>query len=94
MNKIHELTEIFITFADGFYPDVDEDFDATPIVDLIEKHLDRDDVDGVILPFTTGISIFTDASACELMEDEYSQFLTEGLEDAFGENFVSMELFY
>ncbi|AFN37328.1 hypothetical protein VH12019_00361 [Vibrio phage VH1_2019] len=86
--NIQDLTEIFINFHDENY-----EVDAT--LDRIEDVIDREDVHGVMLPFSQGVSIFIEkVDNTDLTIAEYEAFVVEKLEEEFNDEIGEIEFIY
>lgn len=80
-----ELTEIFINIPN-------ENYDSDEFMNRIEAAIDREDVHGVFLPFTQGVSIFIEeVTNPELELSEYEEFVVSKLELEFGDEIGDIE---
>ncbi|AGB07105.1 hypothetical protein [Vibrio phage VH7D] len=83
--NINDLTEIFINIHD-------ENYDVDETLDRIEASIDRDDVHGVFMPFTQGVSIFFEKFDDETLElEKYQEFVIEKLQSEFGDEIGEIE---
>ncbi|AUR85853.1 hypothetical protein NVP1081O_118 [Vibrio phage 1.081.O._10N.286.52.C2] len=69
--------ELFI----GFHPGYDED----NAMDRIEATIDRDDIEGIMLPFAQGVSIFIHDAPEDLDVEAYKAHVTAALTAEFGD---------
>ncbi|CAL9968791.1 hypothetical protein VPHK567_0132 [Vibrio phage K567] len=85
---ITDLTEIFINMND-------ENYDADTTLDIVKKAIDRDDVDGVMLAFTQGVSVFIEEiTNPELDLAQYEEFVVSNLEKVLGDKMGEIEFIF
>jgi len=74
-----ELTEIFINVND-------ENYDEDATISRVLKAIDRDDVDGVLMAFTQGISVFIESvNNPDLNLEQYQEFVISSLKSEFND---------
>ena len=82
-----ELTEIYLKTKKG-YP-VDQ------YIERIKSSIDRDDVEGVIMPFDEGISVIVaDMRKCELSLEDYKKFITEKINKEFSNEILEIDFIF
>ncbi|AGN30148.1 hypothetical protein VPFG_00146 [Vibrio phage nt-1] len=85
---IQDLTEIFINIPD-------ENYDADDYENRVLAAIDRDDVHGVMMSFTQGISLFIEnIDNSDLDMSEYEAFVIEKLETEFGDEIGEIEFIF
>lgn len=86
--KINDLTEIFINFER-------EDYDADDAIERALKAIDRPEIDGVLMPFKQGISVFIESvNDTELTLEEYKERVSKQLADEFGDSIGDIEFIF
>ena len=85
---ITDLTEIFINMKD-------ENYDADTTIELVKNAIDRDDVNGVMLPFTQGVSVFIEEiNNPELDLAQYEEFVVSNLEKVLSDEMGEIQFIF
>lgn len=78
-----DSVEVFVVLKEGF--------NINESMDKVEKALDREQLQGVMLPFDSGISLFIDEISEDFDYEGYKQKTEAALKESFGDQFIKVE---